>query len=94
MRKATQHAGISCTHGQNSSGLYRSSRNGNERKSYECREAGHLVREYHTGQNRMNPRNAPSNRNGNAAKISAGSYIQETSSRTKGRKNDPVVGKD
>jgi len=41
----------------------------------------------------MNPRNAPSNRSGNAAQISPGSYTQQTSRRTKGRKNDPVVGK-
>ena len=93
VRNATQHAEISRTQSQNSKGLYRSSGNGNERKCYECMGTGHLARECPTRQNRMNPRNAPSNRSGNAAQSSAGSYTQETSRRTKGRKNDPVVGK-
>jgi hypothetical protein len=41
----------------------------------------------------MNPRNAPSNRSGNAAQTSAGLYTQETSRRTKERKNDSFVVK-
>jgi len=61
VRNATQHAEISRTQGQKSKGLYRISGNGNERKCYGCGGAGHLERECPTRQNRMNPRNAPSN---------------------------------
>jgi hypothetical protein len=43
VRNATQHAGTSRTQGQNSTGLYRSSGNGNDRKCYECGGAGHYA---------------------------------------------------
>ena len=92
VRNTTQHAGISRTQGQNSKGLYRSAGNGNERKCYECVGAGHLGRECPIRQNRMNPRNASSNRSGNAAQTSAGSYTQETSRRSK-EKNNSVAGR-
>jgi len=91
-RNASQHAGPSRTQGQDSKGHYRSAGSGNERKCYECGGAGHLARECPTRQNRRNPLNAP-NRSGNAAQNSAGTYTQETSRRTKGKRNDPVVGK-
>ena len=93
VRNASQHAGTSHTQGQNSKGHYRSAGSGNERKCYECGGAGHLARECPTHQNRRNPLNSSSNRSGNAAQNSAGMYTQETSRRTKGKRNDPVVGK-